>query len=267
MDDLIQSIKNKDVILFVGSGLSRILGLPNFEELIDEIAKKLNFDPGVFKTMGDYSALAEYYYIEKDSLGELRSWLDLTWHNPKIKIEESVPHKLLIELDFPIIYTTNYDRWIEKAYNTLSKPFIKIKNVKDLVQIKDGITQIIKFHGDFDDDNSIVLTESSYFERMNFESPLDIKLRSDSLGKSILFIGYSLGDTNIKLLLYKLKKFWDSTVFASTRPKSYIYLNKPNKVQEKILESRGITPIVYENDNSNEGLNEFLNDLVSGIKN
>ena len=45
---------------------------------------------------------------------------------------------------------------------------------------------------DFSDDSSIVLTESSYFERLEFNSPLDIKLRSDMLGKTILYIGYSL---------------------------------------------------------------------------
>ena len=65
-------------------------------------------------------------------------------------------------------------------------------------------TQIIKFHGDFDDDSSLVLTESSFFIALDFESPLDIKLRSDSLEKSLLFIGYSLSDINIRYMLYKL---------------------------------------------------------------
>ena len=32
---------------------------------------------------------------------------------------------------------------------------------------------------------TIVLDESSYFERLEFETPLDIKLRSDVLGKSV----------------------------------------------------------------------------------
>ena len=55
--------------------------------------------------------------------------------------------------------------------------------------MKDGVTRILKLHGDLDNENSLVLTETSYFERLPFESPVDIKLRSDTLGKSILFIG------------------------------------------------------------------------------
>ena len=40
-------------------------------------------------------------------------------------------------------------------------------------------THIVKFHGTFDDDASLVLTESSYFDRLEFESAIDIKLRAN----------------------------------------------------------------------------------------
>lgn len=107
-----------------------------------------------------------------------------------------------------MIYTTNYDRWIEKAFELYGKNFIKVANVSDIPLIKDGVTQIIKFHGDFDNDDTIVIDESSYYERLEFETPLDIKLRSDVLGKSVLFIGYSLTDVNLRFLFYKLAKLW-----------------------------------------------------------
>jgi len=35
----------------------------------------------------------------------------------------------------------------------------------------------VKLHGTFDDDASLVLTETSYFDRLEFESPIDIKMR------------------------------------------------------------------------------------------
>ncbi|MDA7108033.1 hypothetical protein PJ022_24255 [Escherichia coli] len=35
----------------------------------------------------------------------------------------------------------------------------------------------------------MVLDETSNFQRLEFETPLDIKFRSDVLGKSVLFIG------------------------------------------------------------------------------
>ena len=256
--DLIQAIRERNAILFAGAGLSMNLGLPSFGQLINHLADELGFDKELFHLSGDYQSLAEYYYQRKGKMGPLRSWMDTTWHSAEVDISKSDIHKVIVELNFPIIYTTNYDRWLEKAYQYHGKDFTKIASVVDIARVREGTTQIIKFHGDFDDDNSIVLTESSYFERMNFESPLDIKLRSDVLGKTILFLGYSLSDINIRYLLYKLQKQWKETEFEKARPKSYIFLTKPNLVQEEILRSRGIESIVSEMDDPGEGLIEFL---------
>lgn len=263
MKDLVQSIRNGNTILFAGAGLSMNLGLPSFGELIDHLADELDFDRDLYHMSGDYLSLAEYYSLQKGKLGPLRSWMDTTWHSTDIDISSSMIHQLLIELDFPTIYTTNYDRWIEKSYEEAGKEFSKIANVSDLANLKKNATEIIKFHGDFEDDDSIVLTESSYFERMNFESPLDIKLRSDVLGKTILFVGYSLSDVNIRYLLYKLQKQWETADFEKARPNSYIFLTKPNLVQEEILRSRGIEPIVAEIDDPKKALEQFLSNLLN----
>ena len=156
--------------------------------------------------------------------------------------------RICANLGCPTIYTTNYDRWLEIAFARRNKSFVKIANVGDFTKIRDGITQIVKLHGDFEDDGSLVLTETSYFERMSFESPLDIKLRSDSIGRTILFVGYGLSDINIRYLLYKLRCMWDTSAFAAARPKSFMFLTRPNPVQEAILDRRGIVPIVSEVD-------------------
>jgi hypothetical protein len=79
-----------------------------------------------------------------------------------------------------------------------------------------------------------VLTESSYYQRLSFESPLDIKLWADSLARPLLFIGYSLTDINLRYLLYKLDQQWQVSNLARVRPKSYIFLTAPNPVQEVI---------------------------------
>lgn len=263
LNELDQLLKENNVILFVGSGISKNLGLPTYGELIDEMASQLGFDPEVLNAWGnnDFLILAEYYFHQKGSLGELRSWMDRKWHNPNIDIGQSEIHKLIVEIGFPIIYTTNFDRWLEYAYDYYKKDYIKITNMVDIARIKENIPQIIKFHGDFDHDSSIVLTESSFFNRLDFESPLDIKLRSDSLGKSILFIGYSLSDINIRYMLYKLQKQWEQSRYESLRPNSYIFLADPNPVKERLLKERGIIPIVYQNEEPGEALRQFLEDL------
>lgn len=265
MKELVEAIKNNNIVLFIGSGISRNLGLPTWDELIDNIAYQLGYDKDIFKMYGDHLSLAEYYEIEKGSLGTLRSWMDVNWHKKSIKIEKSKIHQLIVDINFPLIYTTNYDNWIEYTFDYYKKKYNKITNVTDISKIKENLTQIIKLHGDFQDDNSIVLTESSYFKRLSFESPLDIKLRSDILGKSILFIGYSLSDINIRYLLYKLNVVWEDIINQDLRPKSYLFLSQPNPVQEKILEKRGIIPIISESENPSVGLIKFLKNVYKEL--
>ncbi len=261
MQDLIQAIRDKKVILFAGAGVSMNLQLPSFSELIDRLAEELDFDPQVFQLSGDYLSLAEYYILKKGTLGPLRSWMDRKWHDSQVDVEKSEVHKAIVALDFPIIYTTNYDRLIEKTFEKAGSQYTKIANVADIALAQQKHTQIVKLHGDFDDDSSIVLSESSYFDRLSFESPLDIKLRSDALGKSILFIGYSLTDINIRYLLYKLHRQWQTSFFERVRPRSYIFLARPNLIQEEILRSRGIEPIVSEESDPRQGLEKFLKRL------
>lgn len=260
IQQLAAAIKSKNVILFVGSGVPKNLGLPVYAELMDHMAKNLGFEPEQFKAWGNnnFLIMAEYYFNQKGTIGSLRSWMDRLWHNKDIDIGRSEIYKLIIDLDFPVIYTTNFDRWLEYAFDYYKKDYIKITNVADIARIKRTTTQIIKFHGDFDDDTSLVLTESNFFKRLDFESPLDIKLRSDSLEKSILFIGYSLSDINIRYMLYKLHKQWKESNYEHLRPKSYIFLVEPNPIKESLLKEWGINPIVSTDGAPGAELTKFL---------
>jgi hypothetical protein len=262
IEPLVEAVRARQTILFVGAGVSINLGLPSWGDLIKEMASQLDYDPMVFEGHGGYLELAEYYQLKNTSMGPLRSWMDRTWHTDEAKVDSSRIHQAIVDLGCPTIYTTNYDRWIEIAFQRRKKSFVKIANVGDFTKIRDGVTQIVKLHGDFDDDSSLVLTETSYFERLAFESPLDIKLRSDSIGRTILFVGYSLSDINVRYLLYKLHCLWAKSAFAAARPKSFMFLTRPNPVQEAILEQRGILPIVSEVDDPAIGLGGFLEKLV-----
>lgn len=262
-----QLIKEQQVILFVGAGISATVGLPTWSKLISHISKELGYDIRIFEKYGDNLLLAEFYQYQKENLNELINWMKKKWEisgEIRKKITKSNIYKYIVELDFPIIYTTNYDQCLEEAFKLYGKPYKRIVDVNDLVKSESKAerkTQIVKFHGDInvEKNESIVLTESSYFKRLSFESPLDIKLRADMLGKSILFIGYSLSDINIRFLIYKLNEIWEKGD-SSRRPKSYVFFSTPNPVQEKILENRGIDIIVGELDKT-KSIEHFLKKL------
>ena len=259
--ELKKSIKDGSVILFVGAGVSVTLGLPTWAQLVSKMSIDLGYDERLFTQYGDSLALAEFYEISKGRIGELRSWMDSNWNIKKEAIKASTIYESITKLNFPVIYTTNYDHFLETAFDVWEKPYKRVVDVDDFIGLDTKGTQIVKFHGDTISVESIVLTESSYFKRLEFESPLDIKLRADMLGKSILFIGYSLSDINIRLLLYKLNQLW-ATSNTGNRPESYIFLPTPNPVQEAIFHKRGITTIIGEKLDKTESMEAFLQGLL-----
>jgi hypothetical protein len=122
-------------------------------------------------------------------------------------------------------------------------------------------TQIVKFHGDFDDDTSIVLDETSYFDRLEFDSPLDIKLRSDVLGRSVLFIGYSISDINIRYLFYRLANLWKKASRGTSQPTSFIFSPRPNPIQEATLAQWNIQMITSQVEDPGKALIDLLEQL------
>lgn len=253
------SLKERRAMLFVGAGVSMSVGLPSWQKLIDYMAHDLGLD-GDTVGMPDatYQALAEYYRLKHGSIASLRGWMDREWAVSREKVERSAIHKLIVSLDFPIIYTTNYDRNLEVAFEIYGRPFVKIANAKDIAKASGDLTQIVKYHGDFDDEASLVLAETDYFDRLSFDSPLDVKFRADALGRTILFIGYSMSDMNIRLLLHRLWQTWRLSGFERDRPKSFVFMPGPNVVQEAVLGRWGLNVVSGAGENPEHALISFL---------
>jgi hypothetical protein len=269
MDDrayLVTAIRERNAVLFVGAGVSMTVGLPSWNTLIEHMADELGVTLDATDGQSiNYFTLAEYYRLRQGSIGPLRSWMDRHWSIPKETLRQSRVHELIVQLDFPIIYTTNFDRNLETGFELRGKSFVKIVNAKDVARASETETQIIKLHGDFDDDDSIVLAETDYLDRLSFESPLDIKFRADALGKTILFVGYSLSDLNIRFLLHRLWKTWRSSGYERDRPQSFVFMLRPNPVDEAVLEQWGIRVLTEPDAKPETALQSFLERLVKDI--
>ena len=51
--ELKKAIKDKNVILFVGAGISATLGLPTWNDLVAKMGEDLGFDADLFQQYGD----------------------------------------------------------------------------------------------------------------------------------------------------------------------------------------------------------------------
>lgn len=265
IETLAEAIRARRAILFAGAGLSLSVGLPSWKALIAHMARELELDEKLAE-QSSYMALAEYYRLQRGSIGPLRSWLDRHWRVSEEKVRASKVHELIVQLDFPIIYTTNFDRNLEAAYDIHRRPYVKIVNARDLALAAGETTQIIKFHGDFEDDHSLVLAETDYFNRLSFDSPLDIKFRADALGKTILFLGYSMSDTNIRLLLHRLWQTWGHSGYERDRPRSFVFMVRENPVQQAVLGQWGMTVVTERAEDPDQALLSFLTKLKQRVE-
>ena len=266
--ELISAMKTGRTMLFMGSGVSATLGVPTWSGLIAKLANKLGYDERLLAPPGvNYLTLAQFFYekYKQSGIADLCNEMSAEWNASEEKLKNSEVHKLLYKLRFPTIYTTNYDQNLENAFRLFGGDPLVVNDISQFGLGKASDQTIIKFHGDLTDPNRIVLTESQYFERLNFEAPLDIRLRSDALSNSILFIGYSLSDINVRLLLYKLSNMWKND--NNQRPKSFILLSRPNQMEEVVLGSWGIKVITHDDDDPSHMLVSFLEQLVAAVGN
>ena len=271
-DELIALSAERRVIPFVGAGFSANAGLPNWEALLarlsDEVDTGFSFEEIKKMANGDYLQIAEYLYIRSDRrIGPLRHVIENLMTTATDPILSGV-HVELVNLRAPQLYTTNYDNLLEKTYKTLGLQASVVALPKDIATASSGQTQIVKYHGDLRFESTLVLTESAYYKRLDLESPMDLKFRSDILGKSVLFMGYSFRDVNIRLIWFKLMQMMKD-VAPDDRHKSYIVKLEPNPLQDALFKDVGLTPItldpngVYKPSDQKKLLADFLNLLAS----
>lgn len=279
LDELAQLIQERKVMLFVGAGISASLGFPTWDALIGELGKNVGYKKKLFKCHGDYMMLAEYARMigkdksRKDAYDIIGDMLKVSMEMERklTDPEKSDIYQKLLALDFPVIYTTNYDHLLEEAYRVKNPEckVVKYSPERDLCGCDEcEDTRIMKFHGDIDalkdqdNEDSIVLSESQYFERMNFQYDMDMQFLKDMNKYHVLFLGYSLSDVNVKMLLYLARKMKNEGEPLD----AYIYTATPNLIQREVFRKSGIVSFTGTTSDKRKGTEDFLNALLRRIE-
>ena len=266
-------LRERRVVPFVGAGFSAVAGFPNWFGLLRAVYDSVvRNDPGDFEALTascahDPLRVAEYLLIRSGgNIGPIRYALSQALRTPEPFVSSA--HIDLANLGAPTIYTTNFDDLIESTFDLLGHSAATCCNARDLAMASTGQSQIVKFHGDLRYDETLVLTESSFHDRLDFESPLDLKFRGDILGRSLLFIGYGFGDVNIRVIWSKLSKLM-ATVPLDDRPPSFIVRLTHDRVVEALDRAVGLTTITLDpgglatsEEASQRLLQEFMVDLT-----
>ncbi len=83
------------------------------------------------------------------------------------------------------------------------------------------------------------------------------------MGNSVLFVGYSISDFNIRLLFYRLTKMWGAQAWQPPDPNLTFFTNRNNPVAKEVLGQWGIEMIVSEEDDPRKVLAEFMEELLA----
>ena len=227
-----EASKNDKLVIMVGSGVSKNSGIPTWGHLIDMLKKEL---PGCVDGEHDYLKLAQLHqntFEFRDSIERVKQILNLEHATP------NDIHKAIFRLNPCHIITTNYDNLIEDYASKLIG--IKYSTIRRDMDIPYAPYNkfIIKMHGDFVN-NNIVLTENDYQNYSNNFPLVSSLVQSIFATKTILCVGYSFSDIDLKMLLNTVKN-----VLKQNCPRIFMLADySNNSVNEKYLQSQGIYPI------------------------
>ncbi|KAF5429731.1 SIR2-like domain-containing protein [Candidatus Methanomarinus sp.] len=304
LEDMKDAYTARRLIPFIGSGFSRNVNLfPDWDKFIiklqtklkREVDKKISLRKSFSKN--NIQATEAFVYligkkrtskpnptiedIKNAGYTELVGVLKDEFAN--VTYDNSDPswdlHRKFIKM-FEIIYTTNWDDLLEKTYigvkgiDQTYRPIINYENFIHFIN-DDKTKQIIKFHGDYRDKDSLIATESDYLYRIETRSFLDTKLINDFLHNSFLYMGFSFDDIFIKYMLFQLFILRGKNNIINGEPKTYmVSINHYDECKDAYFKSQGIS-VYYlfpekkksESTNNNEIRNkylQFLKDLNRG---
>lgn len=196
-----QALDDGDAALFAGAGLSVGAKLVDWRGLLRSVAHDLELD---IDEEHDLIAVAQYEVNKSRSRYRLNKAILEEFNK---HVEASNNHRVIAQMPFEVIWTTNYDTLIEDALKTARRR-VDVKGVvKKLAQhTRRAEVTVYKMHGDVNNPDDAVLTKDDY-ENYEFErSAFTDLLRSDLTRYMFLFLGFSFTDPNIEYVLARLRR-------------------------------------------------------------
>ncbi len=224
-------------LLFVGSGLSiRYLGLENWEGLLRKFAKQatdnslayemyvqtaksMECKEGLFPkvaelierdfnqkwfTSADYEANRKLHAeLAKEGISpfkiEIANYMKEKSQHPLAAYATEIElFKKLEKRSISGVVTTNYDSFLEDCFPSYTQ---YIGQEQLFFSPLHGISEIYKIHGCCTRPGTIVINESDYVDFADTNAYLAAKLLTFFIEHPIVFLGYSISDSNIERIL------------------------------------------------------------------
>lgn len=184
------AFKQRRLIPFLGAGFSAPLQLPTWGELVGWMADKLGWERELFELHGTYPQLAEFFSLEPQAFDDLVHEMTRRFDAPEVdeRRRSSPTHRALAAFPWKTIYTTNYDGHVEGAMKDAGRRVHVLASLSDFLQTSraEEACEVVKFHGTLRLKETIVLSESHYFARMDLNAAVDQRLRAGEPDELVL---------------------------------------------------------------------------------
>lgn len=248
-------VRKANVSLFIGSGFSLKAGGPSATHLVYSLARRFpkGYKKGLlYLPLDDVSK--EYV---KYCHGDRKQLLEFLDNKMAFKRKDLSDHKALSQIPhFRNIFTTNYDTLLEDSY---PQDIVRVVRCNGDCSSTEKAVNIFKIHGDLSCPDEIVITRDDYDALLSSEKNTLVwnRVIDAFTSTDILFIGYSLDDTNVQILLDKV-----SAALGEKRRR--VFLIAPNLPEEKIYELT-TRDVSYVNAYADEFLKSLTEDLKDNV--
>lgn len=249
---LVNFVRERRAVLFVGAGLSRPAGYPSWRGLMEVVLRATAGRTGDASTQAELSALLEAgRYPEladqcREVLGRARFAALLREELGRPAPPPEPTHRAIVETPYAAIVTTNFDTLLEQAYarwglESVPKAPTSAQLGRQGTLLLDRTLFILKAHGSIHDETSLVLTSEDYRRIIHANPAFQQVMAAILLTHAVIFVGYSLSDPNFRLLLES-----QLTVFGTEAPPRYALMEGVGHVEAQVLDrTTGIEVIPY----------------------
>lgn len=277
-EQLVEAIAEGRGALFVGAGLSQGAGLKGWPGLLRAMLERLEKRDGPQEEhdelidaieRNDLLAVAEELR-ERLGLDEFRHLLSEEIRGAKGSPSPTPTdtHRRIHAIPFGALVTTNYDQLIEGAYalenqgSTLHA--FTHQDVPELAAALRESPYLLKLHGDISRIDGVVLGSSDYRQIIHANPACRKHLSTLFATRTVLFVGYGLGDPDLLLLLDELRQH-----FADYTTQHYALMPEgsvPNFKRGRFEKDYGIRILTYSPTEGHPEVSGFLQALAEQVE-
>jgi Sir2- and TIR-associating SLOG family/SIR2-like domain len=213
-----KSLELGSAAVFIGAGLSRRAGYPDWRTLLSDIARELGLDIGL-----EYDLAAVAQYSLNRATGKRTKLTKLIVDHFPPRGDSPEPFRIVARLPVRHVWTTNYDTLAEVAW-AHERKLLDVKSRNDDLSVDKPWAHAIlyKMHGSVDHPSEVVIAKDDYELYRRTRAGFLQVLTGQLVSKQMLFLGFSFTDPNIAHLFASIRE-----AFQENGPEHFAIVRRP----------------------------------------